>query len=159
MLEWFQNISPELATFLLSMVPIVELRGSIPLGIGAFGLDPWLTYVLSVVGDIVPAVALAYALPPIERVLRMRIRAVDRGLTWWYSRVVRKFAREYERWGALGLVIFVAIPLPMTGSWSGIVAAHLFNIRRWRGIGLVSLGVVIAGLIVLGLTVGVKGLV
>lgn len=74
---------------------------------------------------------------------------------WLFARTRHKFTGQYEKWGELALVIFVAIPLPMTGVWTGSVAAFLFGIPKKRALILVSLGAFIAGIIVTVMTLGV----
>lgn len=140
-------------TFLLAMVPVVELRGALPAGI-IWGLTPGQAYLAAIVGNLVPLIALVYGLPFLERSLRQRIKKLDQFLGWWYGRVERSFGPGYRRFGALALVLFVAVPLPLTGGWSGMVAAHLFKIPAWRGLLLTALGVALAGLLVLTITLG-----
>ena len=74
---------------------------------------------------------------------------------WFCPRPRHKFTGKYQRWGELALVIFVAIPLPMTGAWTGSVAAFIFGIPKKRSLTLISLGIMIAGVIVTLATLGI----
>lgn len=74
---------------------------------------------------------------------------------WFYNKVRKEHSRKFYRWGSVALIVIVGIPLPGTGSWTGSILAFLFNIPFWKAIGLIFLGVIIAGLIVTGLSTGI----
>ncbi len=144
----------ELYIILLAMTPVNELRGTIPIGIGSLGLPAWKVFCLAVMGNMIPIFFLLLILPWITKFLMQRSKAFNRFFTWLFRRTREKFYKNYSLYGNLGLAIFVAIPLPMTGAWSGAVAAFLFGISYWRAIGWIFLGAALAGLIVTGLSVG-----
>jgi len=128
---------------LISALPWIELRGGIPVGILKFGFNPVLTFLVATVGNVAiiyPAfVFLDWFFELMKRVPFM-------------SRIVEKThvnARPYvEKYGMLGLGVFVAIPLPGTGAYSGALAAHIFGIKNTRAFVSIGLGVVAAGIIV-----------
>lgn len=147
-------MSPELQTLFLAITPFGELRLSIPVALEVFHLSLWSAWFWSVLGNMIPVAILLLVLNPLSVFLTKHFRSVKRCLDWWLEHVRGKFQKKYLRWGILGLVIFVAIPLPMTGAWSGAVAAHLFGIPSRWSFWLILLGVMIAGLIMTGLTRG-----
>lgn len=152
--ESFKSLPPELAVALIAMLPIAELRGAIPAGIGAWHLAWPVTMLAAVVGNIIPVIFILWLIDPLTRWLRAHSAAGDRFFTWLFERTRRKFYDNHARWGDLGLVIFVAIPLPATGAWTGALAAYLFGIKPRKALFLVLLGVIIAAVIVTALTLG-----
>ena len=143
---------PELVTILLAMAPISELRGAIPYA-WSQGMNHTLAYVLSVIGNIIPVVPLLLFLGPVSKFLR-RFRPFDKFFSWWFSRTLRR-SRLVEKYEALGLVLFVMIPLPVTGAWTGSVAAFLLGIRFRFAFPAIILGVLLAGIIVSSVCLGV----
>lgn len=143
-----------LATILLAMLPITELRGSIPFAIGFFKMSPWLAFLLSVLGDIVPAILIVWFLRPVSEWLAKRFLFFKKIFDWWFKHVTHNFEKKYAKYGEWALLIFVAIPLPVTGAWTGSVAAFLFSIPRRRAILFITGGVIIAGLIVTLISIG-----
>ena len=155
----FKNAPPELAVFLVAMLPIAELRGAIPVGIVGFDLPIWLVYVISVIGNLIPAFFLLLYLDPVARWLRRRSKVFDNFFNWLFNRTRNRFSARAEKYGVfIALVTFVAIPLPVTGAWTGSVAAYLFGVPFKRAIAAVTIGVLIAGLIVTVTTVGLSAL-
>ena len=136
----------EYITVFIAMLPVAELRGSIPVGL-AMGLAPLKVLWLSLIGNILPIVPILIFLEPVTNTLR-RIPLLKRFFDWFYERTRRK-AAVVEKYELFGLMIFVAIPLPATGAWTGCIAASLFKIRFRIAFVSISLGVVIAGIIVL----------
>jgi len=154
----FKDFPPQLATLLISMLPVSELRGAIPVAIGVYDLDVVTAYVLAVVGNMIPAVFLLWLLGPVSGYLIANFRWAERFFDWLFSRTRHKFSGKYARWGELALVIFVAIPFPVTGVWTGCVAAFIFGIEKKRSLVLIGLGAMVAGLIVTLATMGVISL-
>ena len=150
--------SPELATIIIAMLPITELRGSIPIAISVYKLDPLLAYCLSVVGSIIPAFFILEILGPLSGYLIERFAWAKVFFSWLFANTKNKFSHKYTKWGGLALVIFVAIPLPATGVWSGAVAAFLFGIPKKLSLALLFIGSAIAGLIVTLATLGIISL-
>jgi len=146
----------EIAVIVLAALPVSELRGAIPLAL-ALGFSPLKAYVLSYIGNLIPVIPLLFLLQPIVYKFR-HIKIVKRFFDWLFERTRRK-AALVERFEALGLILFVAIPLPVTGAWTGCMAATLFKIRfRYAFLAIIA-GVMIAGFIVLGVCLAGKGVV
>ena len=153
----FDYFSPEMATFILSMLPISELRGSIPLAIGFYNMDPLKAYLISVIGNIIPVVFILKYIDTISEYLMSKSKFFNKFFTHLFERTRRKHNGKFEKWGALALITFVAIPLPVTGGWSGALAAFVFGIPFKKALPLIFLGIMIAGVIVTGLSLGVWG--
>ncbi|MGB9609231.1 MAG: COG2426 family protein [Minisyncoccia bacterium] len=134
------------------MIPINELRGTIPLALSVYHLTIWEAFFYSAIGNIIPVFILLFLLPRITNVLMKKSRKIDKFFTWLFERTRKKFYKKYSLYGDLALTIFVAIPLPLTGAWTGAIAAFLFGIPYWRACGLIFLGVLIAGIIITGLS-------
>ena len=147
-----------LVTLLAAAIPVSEVRGAIPLAIGVYGYDPWQAYLLAVLGNLLPVVPLLLFLGPVSDWLR-RFAIWDRFFTWLFSRTRRKYIQEHESFGLTALAIFVAIPLPMTGAWTGCAIAFLVGFRFWPALAAISAGVLLAGIIVTATVLGVQWLV
>lgn len=151
---WFQNLPPEAAVMLIAAIPIAELRAALPVAILVYEMPFWSAFFWSVIGNMLPIFFIIYLLRPTADFLMKHWRLAKRFFDWWFTRVRRKFERGTLKYGvSLALVLFVAIPLPITGAWSGAVASFLFGIMPRRALILIAFGVMIAGIIV-GLLTG-----
>lgn len=147
------NLSPKVMTFILSMLPISELRGAIPYAIWVGKMDWKQAYIIAVLGNFLPVIPLLFFMERVSEWLR-KYPAGDRFFTWFFERTRRK-GKLIERFQAIGLTMFVAIPLPVTGAWTGCAAAIIFGIPRKFAIPCIFLGVMIAGCIVTLASMGV----
>lgn len=153
-ISWFYNINSVLATFLLSMLPIFELRGAIPLAITRFDMPLWQIFIVAVTGSFIPGIFIVYWLGPISNWFRKQ-SILDKFFRWLFDRTRSKFNKKYAVWGRLALMFFVAIPLPGTGVWTGSLAAWLFNFDKKQALVYIGLGSILAGLLVTLISVGV----
>jgi len=146
LLEWIRSLPAVPSVLLMAMLPIVELRGAIPFGVSVHGLGYGQTYLLAVLGNMVPVVPILLLLGPLDRVLG-HWPPLRRFLDWVFERSRRKGAmiQRVEFWG---LVLFVGIPLPVTGAWTGAAAAYVFGLPLRRSLPAIALGVCLAGLVV-----------
>lgn len=149
MLEQFlhilHNLPKELIIVLVGALPIFELRGAIPLGF-AWHL-PWQKiFFLSVLGNLLPIPFILILLEPLSNRLR-QFKFWRKFFDWLFERT-RKKAKTVERYEFWGLAIFVGIPLPMTGAWTGAVAASLLKMRFRKAFFSIALGVLMAAVIV-----------
>lgn len=144
------RINSELATIIVAALPIAELRGSIPLAILQYKFVWWKAFMLSIFGNMLPIIPWFLFLNYFQGRL-MRFKIMNRFFTWLFNRT-RKKGKMIEEYETLGLMIFVGIPLPMTGAWTGAIAAFLFGIRFRHAILAIFYGVLIAGAIVTALT-------
>lgn len=143
-----EGLSKELIVLLVSALPISELRGAMPLAV-AMGMSLKKAFMLSVAGNIAPIIPILFFLEPVSVKLR-HFKLFARFFDWFFERTKRK-AGLIEKFEALGLMLFVAVPLPVTGAWTGCVAASLFKIRFRYAVLAISAGVLIAGIIVASL--------
>lgn len=146
-----------LAVLIISAIPISELRGSIPVAMGIYGMGPVEAYFLSVLGNLLPVIPLLLFLEPVSVYLR-RYRIFDVFFTWLFSRTRQNHSESFEKYGLLALTIFVAIPLPATGAWSGCAAAFVFGIKFRHSLPAIAAGVMIAGILVTAATMTGMGL-
>lgn len=149
--RFFYFISIELTVLLAAMLPIIELRGAIPIGI-SLGLSPLHSALLSFIGSIIPMPFILFTIRPILNYLRDKtiLRKTVQNIT---RRSLYK-SRKIKKYGVLGLIVFVAIPLPGTGVWSGSLAAALLDMRFKWAFPAIFIGNLIAGILILGLSGG-----
>lgn len=139
-----------LLTMLVSMIPIIELRGGLPFGV-ALGLPYYLAFPAAVVGNLIPA---PFIIVYIRRVFGLMRKYLPRlnGLVDRLEKKAHLKGKKVQRYQYLGLWLFVAIPLPGTGAWTGSLAAAFLGMRLKKAMPAVVLGVLTAGCIMLGLT-------
>jgi len=146
--QWLHDkgIPADLVVVIIAMLPIVELRGAIPVAMHLFGMSIPKSYILSVIGNMIPIPFILLLLGPVAEILR-KIKVFDKFFTWLFARTRRRSAtiKKYEE---VGLIAFVAIPLPITGAWTGSLAAFLFGLRFWPSFFCALIGVCIAGVVV-----------
>jgi len=145
-------ISKFFLTLLMAMVPVLELRGAIPVGIG-FGLHPAASFLAAVVGNILPVPIIILFVRKVFAWLRRISPWFEGKVTWLESRAEKKAELIYK-YELLGLLILVAIPLPGTGAWTGALIAALLNIRLKMAFPVIALGVLVAGVLVTGISCG-----
>lgn len=143
---------PEVIVFLLSMVPVIEHRGAIPLGIIILGMPWWSAFLFAALGNMVPIPFLLRFLSPVESWLR-KYRSWDRFISFVYHRTFRRAESRMNRYRDEILVTFVAIPLPLTGGWHGSLIAFLFDIKFSKAMTLIWGGLWISAALVTAVTV------
>ena len=136
----------ELITFIISMFPIIELRGAVPVGV-ALGIESWKLYIIAVLGNMLPIPFVLWLARPIINFC-LNSRLFKKVGTWLQSKV-DKNADKIVKYGTWGLMLFVAIPLPGTGAWTGALVAALLDLRIKKAVPSILLGVMIAGIIML----------
>ena len=141
-----------LKTLVTAMLPIIEIRGAIPVGV-ASGLDPWLAFAVGFVGNMLPIPILILLTRKVIEWLKKHNMLVK--LTAWLENKGSKGAQKVQKYSFWGLFILVAIPLPGTGAWTGALVASLLDMRLKRALPAIAMGVAVAGLIVLLVTYGV----
>lgn len=147
--HFLKALPADVVTFIIAALPVAELRVSIPFAY-AMG-EPWAKIMLiSYAGNMLPIIPLLFLLEPLSNILR-------RFPVWkcFFERLfekTRKKAELIQKYEAIGLMLFVAIPLPGTGAWTGCIAASLFKIRFRYAFFAIAAGVIIAGVIVMTLT-------
>lgn len=137
---------------IISMLPVSELRGAIPYAL-IRGYSPFSAYFISVVGNFIPVPVILYLLSRLEN-LFLRIPVVG-GIYRFAVGLAEKRKAVVEKYGYIGLTAFVAIPLPVTGAWTGSLIAFLLRLERKKSMLFILLGILIAGGIVLSASLGI----
>ena len=142
-------LSIELTVLLTAALPIIELRGAIPVGI-SLGLSPIHSTLISLLGSMIPVPFILFSIRPIFNYLKT---------TKMFKKLIHKLTNKsmsksgkIQKYGAWGLLVFVAIPLPGTGVWSGSLAAALLDMRFKWAFPAILVGNIIAAVIIMGLS-------
>jgi len=149
--DWLamMGLSPWIVIIIISMLPIIELRGAIPVAMFFYDM-PWTeAAALAIIGNMLPIPVVLLFCDAVFKIIRktkIGIRFTD----WLYHRTRRK-GKVVEKYQAWGLSIFIGIPLPVTGAWTGSLAANVFGIRFWRAMLFIFIGVSMAAVIVTSL--------
>ncbi|MFC1921564.1 COG2426 family protein [Chloroflexota bacterium] len=140
------GLSRELVVLIISTLPISELRGAIPVAINIFGFPWYEAYILAVIGNLIPVPFLLLFFNAFYKLLS-KIGIIKRYFDWVLERTRRhgQIVGKYQR---IGLMLFVAIPLPVTGAWTGSLAAVIFGITFKYAFISILAGVLIAGVII-----------
>ncbi len=154
MFEWFTGtvVGKMLSTFFLSMLPVGELRLGLPYGI-AVGLDYPLVLLSAILGNMLPVPFIIVYINKIFHWMRRHIAVMDRVITKLETRANLK-GETVEKYGPWGLLLFVAIPLPGTGAWTGALIAAVLDMKLRRSVPFIFIGVCIAAAIMSVLTFG-----
>ena len=144
-------------TFIISMLPVVELRGAIPIGAGILGLPVHTAALISLVGNMVPVPFIIVFIRKIFGWMRKKSRRLGVLADKFENKAKAKGATLY-RSELIGLLVFVAIPLPGTGAWTVSLIAAILDIRLKAAMPVIGAGVLIAGIIVTGITYGFTSL-
>ena len=148
---------PALAVFITAMLPVLELRGAIPVGV-SLGMAHLAAAAVAVIGNLVPVPFIIIFIRRIFAWLKKHIPALGGFVAKLEKRAEDK--REFiQKWQLLGLFILVAIPLPGTGAWTGALIAAILDIRLKGAFPAITAGVIAAGIVVLGITYGVTGII
>lgn len=137
-------------TLLVSMIPIVELRGGIPFGV-ALGLPYPVAFIAAVMGNILPVPFILVYIRRIFQWMRLHLPRLD-GMVDALERKAHLKGRKVNKYKYLGLFLFVAIPLPGTGAWTGALAAAFMDMPLRKAIPSILLGIIAAGCIMTALT-------
>jgi len=152
-------ISYELQTFIIAATPILELRGAIPIALFNYKLSVTSAFIFSVLGNIFPVIFILLFLEKVSLFLRERSKFFDKFFDWLFARTKKNHQSKYDKFKDLFLVVLVSIPLPLTGAWTGSLCAFLFGVPFKRAFPLISLGVIIAGVIVTLISLGIITLI
>ena len=154
LIQWVSQFPDELAVVMLAMLPITELRASIPVALLALDFNSSQALFFSYLGNLVPVILLFLFLPSIIKFLETNSKCLKSILDKYFHALEKKHIKNYHKYGTLFLVLFVAIPLPGSGVWSGSLLAILFNINKKLAIPAIIFGMILSGIIVTLLTQG-----
>lgn len=143
-----------LVVFIISLMPILECRLGMFTAIVLLGMNPFLGFVISFLGNILPIPFILLLINKIFELLK-KIPYINKPIYWLEEHTLKK-KDKIDKYGIWGLLLFVAIPLPGTGGWTGALLASLLHLDRKKSFGVIAVGVFIAGLIitVLSLVIG-----
>ena len=150
--QMLEGLGAETTVLIMSMIPVVELRGAIPVGM-ALGLTTYHSTILSFLGSMIPVPFILFGIRPVFELLRKT--KLFRGLVDRLTTKSLNKGHRIQKFGAFALLIFVAIPLPGTGVWSGSLIAALLDMRFKYAFPAILVGNFIAGLIIMFLSNGV----
>ena len=158
LMQWLtESMAGEfLLTMLVSMVPVIELRGGIPFGVAA-GLPVWMALLAAVIGNLIPV---PFIIVYIRRIFQWMRRRLPRfgGMIDKLEAKAHLKGQKVQKYQYFGLALFVAIPLPGTGAWTGALAAAFLDMRLRRALPSIVAGVVVAGVVVSAITYGVASI-
>lgn len=154
---WNTLLGQIILTFLISMVPIVELRGAIPIATGA-GLDWRIAILVAIIGNMIPVPFIIIFIKKIFALMRKMSSKLDGVVTKLENKAFSK-RDVIDKYGPWGLYLFVAIPLPGTGAWTGSLIAAMLDIPLKKAFPAVACGVVTAGIIVAFVSYGAVALI
>lgn len=154
---WNSPLGKVVMTFLISFIPVVELRGAVPVGY-ANGVNIWVAVAVSVIGNLIPVPFIIVFIRKIFALIRRFFPKLDGFITRLEKRGEEKsgIVSKYEFWG---LFLLVAIPLPGTGAWTGALVAAMLDMRLKHAMPAIALGVLAAGIIVAFVTCGAGALI
>ena len=145
-------------TGIVGIIPIIELRGAIPVGVFTFHLNYLESFICSFMGNIIPVYFIVKYIRPLFDFFG-RWKPFKIIIDWATERATRKIeeSEKLQNYTALGLFLFVAIPLPGTGAWVGSLIANFLNLPPKKAIPPIVAGVIVAGVIVLAVTAAANG--
>lgn len=144
----------QLIILLISMLPVIELKGAIPLAITKYNLPWWQAYIFGVAGAMISAIIIILLLGVVSDWLSKKFRIFNKFFTWLFERTRSKHAKKMESYQELALFLISAIPIPILGGvWTAALVAFIFNINIKKALIFILLGTLVAGIIfVLGTT-------
>ena len=143
----------EIIVFLISMCPILELRGGL-IAASLLHMDPVISYIICIIGNIIPIPFILWLITKILNKMRNSKTKKINNIAKWLDKKVDKHKGQIEKYGYLGLVLFVGIPLPGTGAWTGCLIASCLEMDKKKSFLAAVLGVFIASIIMMILSFG-----
>lgn len=143
-----------LTMFGLAMVPVSELRGAIPLGILAYDIPWYECYILCCIANFIPVPFILLLIKKVIKLMGESKVEFFKKVSLWIQNKADKNTDAVNRYGVFGLILFVAIPLPMTGAWTGALVAAVTNMKFGRAVICCIAGILIAGTIVTLISTG-----
>lgn len=154
---YLTGLPEEIVVLILAAMPISEVRGAIPVALTAYDFSIAKSFLIAALGNFSFVIPFLWFLNNLHTHL-MKFKWYNKAFTWWSNRV-RARSKQVEELEFIGLILFVGIPLPMTGAWSGCLAGFLLELKPHRIILACFIGIIIASTIVTIATVGLKGIV
>lgn len=143
----------EIIVFFISMCPILELRGGL-IAASLLNMNPWVSYLICMIGNIIPIPLILWLITKILDFMRKSKNKKLNGIVKWLDKKVDKHKGQIEKYGYLGLILFVGIPLPGTGAWTGCLIASVLEMDRKKSFIAALIGVFIASVIMMLISFG-----
>ncbi len=143
---FLEIVGREWCVFFCSMIPIIELRGAIPMG-WAMGLEWWQSYLISVAGNMLPVPFILLFINKIIKWMAESKISLFNKVANWLLKKAEKNRAKIEKYAFWGVALFVAVPLPVTGAWTGSLVAAVIDMKFWKALLSALIGVMIAGVI------------
>ncbi len=154
---FLETVGRELCVFFCSMIPIIELRGAVPMG-AALGMPWYQSYFLSILGNMLPVpFILLFIKKVIQWMSKSRVKFFNK-IANFLLRKVEKRRAGIEKYSFWGVCLFVAVPLPITGAWTGSLVAAMIDMKFWKAFLSCLFGVMISGTIMTLISYGVVAL-
>lgn len=154
-----QQLPDPIIVFFSSMLPVLELRFAIPYGMAALGMSKWEALFWGFSGNLLSAVLLIQLLDPVTKWVRTLHPKFDQLVDWIFHKTRTKHSKRMSELGHLALLLFVAVPLPGSGSWTGSLVAYLFGVQKRISLAMISLGLTVAAFLVTFGTQGILNLI
>ena len=155
---FLEKVGRELCVFFCAMLPIIECRGAVPLGC-ALGLPWWQNALFSAAGNLLPVPFILLFINAILRWMsKSKVKFFNNVANWLFAKA-EKNREKIEKYAFWGVTLFVAIPLPATGAWTGSLVAAVFNMKLWRSMLSAIIGILIAGVIMTLISYGVVAVI
>lgn len=143
----------ELIVFIISLMPLLELRGGL-IAASLLNINPWTSYIICIIGNVIPVpFILLFINKILEWMSNSRIKWMNKTANWLYKKA-KKNKEKIDKYGYLGLILFVGVPLPGTGAWTGCLAASVFNMNRKKSFFCIMAGIIIASIIMMIISFG-----
>lgn len=152
-ISWFSGFPKELATFLIAVIPVTELRAALPLAYKVYGLSAFSAWLWSVLGTFFAMVLIVFLLDPIANFLSKHIGFFHKFFEWLFEHTRRRANGKMEKYGEWAIFILAATPVPFVGGLTGALAAFVFGVPWRKSLPLLLLGTMVSGWIVLGITI------
>ncbi|MCX6763797.1 MAG: small multi-drug export protein [Candidatus Moranbacteria bacterium] len=153
--SWFIGFPKWLATFIISMIPVTELRAALPLAYKVYGLSAFSAWLWSVLGTFFTMVIIVLLLDPIAQFLSKHIGFFKKFFDWLFEHTRKRTEQKMQKYGAWAIFILAAIPIPFLGGMTGALAAFVFGVPLKKSLPLLLTGTMLSGLIVLFLTISI----
>lgn len=147
LINFFSAFPPELAAFLISMTPFGELRAGLPIALLVYKFPLVKAFYIAVIGNMIPPTFILLFAGKFHKWVEKKSGFFGKAWVKYLAGIQKKFSGKYQKYGLLALVLFVGIPLPMTGAWSGALAAFIFGFSFKKAWPYIFLGVVISAII------------
>lgn len=148
----FAGFPKELATFLIALIPVTELRASIPLAMKVYELSPAVAWFYSVLGTYFAMVLIVFLMDPIAKFLSKYFAIFKKFFDWLFEHTRKKADKKMEKYGSWAIFILAAIPVPFVGGLTGALAAFVFGVARKKSLPLLLVGTMVSGAIVVAIT-------